>query len=41
MLKLEDLKAGSQIVGILPGYVSRIVSVELAVRYNDSFYDCI
>ena len=30
MLKLEDLKVGSQIAGIVPGYVVRIVSVEPA-----------
>ena len=30
MLKLEDLKAGLQVTGIVPGYVARVVSVESA-----------
>ena len=30
MLKLEDLKAGMQVTGIVPGHIARIVSVETA-----------
>lgn len=37
MQKLEDLKVGSQIAGIVLGYVARMVSVGPAVRSNESF----
>ncbi len=30
MLKLEDVKVGLQVTGIVPGHVARVVSVESA-----------